>query len=101
MNPFDILGVEPDADDKAIRNAYLEAVKRFPPEHRPEQFCAINQAYQTIKDEDSRLRYILFNTQSTVASPMDAVRQHFSRCSRRIPPDHKTLMHTLRKYTAR
>jgi curved DNA-binding protein CbpA len=101
MNPFDLLGVMPDANDKAVRSAYLEAVKRFPPEHCPDQFCAVNEAYQTIKDEDSRLRYILFNTKSTVASPLDAVRQHFSRCRRRIPPDHKTLMHTLQKFAAR
>jgi len=101
MNPFDLLGVAPDADDQTVRNAYLEAVKRFAPEHCPEQFCAVNDAYQAIKDEDSRLRYILFNTRSTVTSPMDAVRQHFSRGRRRIPPDHKTLMDTLRKYAAR
>jgi curved DNA-binding protein CbpA len=100
MNPYDLLGVAPDDDDLAVRNAYLEAVRRFPPEHCPEQFSAVNEAYQTIKDEDSRLRYLLFNTHSSVASPMDAVRQHFSR-RRRVPPDHKTLMHTLRKYAAR
>lgn len=101
MNPFDIMGVSPDADDKAIRNAYLEAVKRYPPERCPEQFSAVNEAYQKIKDEESRLRYILFNTLSTATSPMDAVRQHFSRSRRRIPPDHKSLMRSLRKYAAR
>jgi curved DNA-binding protein CbpA len=101
MNPYDLLGVAPDADDKMVRDAYLEAVKRFPPEHCPEEFSAVNQAYQAIKDEESRLRYILFNTQATVASPLDAVRQHFSWRRRRVPPDHKTLMHTLKKYAAR
>jgi curved DNA-binding protein CbpA len=101
MNPYDILGVAPDADDIAVRKAYLEAVKRFPPEHCPEQFSAVNDAYQTIKDEESRLRHILFNTKSTVSSPMDAVRQHFCRRRRRIPPDHKTLMNTMQKYAAR
>jgi curved DNA-binding protein CbpA len=100
MNPFDLLGVTPDADDKAVRDAYLEAVKRFPPEHCPDQFSAVSEAYQTIKDEESRLRYILFNTQSTVASPMEAVRQHFSRRRRRVPPDHQTLMQALQEYAA-
>jgi curved DNA-binding protein CbpA len=95
------LGVAPDADDKAIRDAYLEAVRCFPPEHCPEQFSAVNEAYQTIKDEESRLRHILFNTKSTVDSPLDAVRQHFSRRRRRVPPDYKTLMHTFKKYAAR
>jgi curved DNA-binding protein CbpA len=101
MNPYDLLGVAPDADDKAVRDAYLKAVKRFPPEHCPEQFSAVNEAYQTIKDEESRLRHILFNTRSTVTSPMDAVRQHFSIGHRRVPPDHQTLMHTLQRYAAR
>jgi len=101
MNPYDILGVAPGANDKTIRDAYLEAVKRFPPEHYPEQFSAVNEAYQAIKDEDSRLRHILFNTQSTVTSPMAAVRQHFNWRRRRIPPDHQTLMQTLRKCAAR
>jgi curved DNA-binding protein CbpA len=101
MNPYDILGLAPDADDIAVRKAYLEAVKRFPPEQCPDQFSAVNEAYQTIKDEDSRLRHILFNTQPTAASPMDAVRQHFNQRSRRMPPDYKTLMHTLQKYATR
>jgi DnaJ-class molecular chaperone len=101
MNPYDLLGVAPDADDNAVRDAFLEAVKRFPPELCPEQFSAVNEAYQTIKDEDSRLRYILFNTHSTVASPMDALRQHFSWRRRRVPPDHKTLMHSFQKIAAR
>lgn len=101
MNPYDILSVAPDADDIAVRKAYLEAVKRFAPEHCPEQFSAVNEAYQTIKDEESRLHYILFNTQSTVSSPMDAVRQHFKWHRRRIPPDYETLMRTLQKYAAR
>ena len=100
MNPYHILGLTSDADDEAIRNAYLEAVKRFTPEHSPEQFSAVNEAYQTIKDEESRLRYLLFNTQSTVESPLEAVRQHFSWRRRRLPPDYKTLLNTFRKYAA-
>jgi curved DNA-binding protein CbpA len=100
MNPYDILGTQPDADDESIRNAYLEAVKRFPPDHSPENFSAVNEAYQAIKDEDSRLRYLLFNTRCTATSPMEAVRQHFAWCRRRVPLDHKTLLKTLRKYAS-
>lgn len=99
MNPYDMLGVAPDEDDATVRKAYLEAVKHFPPEHYSQHFAAVNEAYQNIKDEDSRLRHTLFNTQTTAASPMDALRQHFDWQSR-VPPDHKTLKRILRKCAA-
>jgi curved DNA-binding protein CbpA len=101
MNPYDRLDVATDADDEKIRTAYLAAIKRFPPERFPEQFTAISEAYQTLKDEDSRLRYLLFEKAPGAASPMDAVRSHFVRSDRRTPPDFKTLKGFLRRCAAR
>ena len=63
MNPYDILGVPPEADDGTIRSAYLDAIKRFPPERYPERFTAISEAYQALRDEKSRLHYELFDMQ--------------------------------------
>lgn len=97
MNPYDRLGVATDADDETIRAAYLAAIKRFPPEHYPEQFAAISDAYQTLKDEDSRLRYLLFETATGTASPMDAVRAHFVGSDQRRPPDMETFRRFLRR----
>jgi len=59
-NPFLVLEVPEDADDAAIRSAYLGLVRRHPPESHPEQFQAIAQAYEAIKDADKRAQLLLF-----------------------------------------
>jgi curved DNA-binding protein CbpA len=97
MNPYDCLGVSIDTDDESIRAAYLAAVKRWPPEHFPERFTAVNEAYQTIKDADSRLRHLLFDKSTHVSSPMEAVRAHFHAQAQRTPPDWETLKSFLRR----
>ncbi len=101
MNPYDRLGVDPDATDETVRAAYLEATKRFPPERFPERFTAISEAYQALKDEDSRLTYLLFEKTSGAASPLDAVTAHFDWSDRRTPPDFDTLKAFLRRCAGR
>ncbi|MEN8691728.1 MAG: DnaJ domain-containing protein [Desulfobacterales bacterium] len=101
MNPYDRLEVATDANDETIRTAYLAAIKRFPPDRFPEQFTSISEAYQTLKDEDSRLRYLLFEKAPGATSPMDAVRSHFVRSDRRNPPDFETLKDFLRRCATR
>ena len=59
-DPYRILALPPDADDEAIRRRYLELVRQFPPEHHAERFAAIRQAYESLRDLDTRLRYRLF-----------------------------------------
>jgi len=61
MNPYLILGVLPGASDAEIRSAYLDAIRKFPPEREPERFQTISNAYEQIKDEKSRLNYRLFD----------------------------------------
>ncbi|MFC1896061.1 hypothetical protein ACFL0Q_05310, partial [Thermodesulfobacteriota bacterium] len=68
---------------------------------RVERYLARGEAYQTLKDEDSRLRYLLFEKAPGVASPMDAVRSHFVWSDRRTPPDFETLKSFLRRCAAR
>ena len=46
--------------DATIRRRYLELVKQFSPEHHPEKFASIRQAYDSLRDLDTRLRYRLF-----------------------------------------
>jgi curved DNA-binding protein CbpA len=101
MNLYDRLAVATDADDETIRNAYLAAIKRFPPDRFPQRFTAISEAYQALKDEDSRLRYLLFGKEPGAAAPMDAVRSHFDWSDRRTPPDFDTLKDFLRRCAAR
>ncbi len=59
-DPYQVLGLPADSDDGAIRRRYLELVKQFSPEHHPERYAAIRQAYETLRDLDTRLRFRLF-----------------------------------------
>lgn len=55
MNPYRVLGIaEETDDDEAIRKAWLESVRRFPPEKEPEQFARVREAYEMIRDRESR-----------------------------------------------
>jgi curved DNA-binding protein CbpA len=61
VNPFVILGINTDADDDAINQAYLSKVRESPPDRDPQKFQAIHQAYQAIKDKRARLAHALFD----------------------------------------
>lgn len=57
---FEILEVSEDATDDAIKQAYLQKVKQYPPEQAPEQFQLIRTAYEAIKTKSLRIKYQLF-----------------------------------------
>lgn len=59
-DPYHVLGVAPESDDATIRRRYLELIKQFPPEHHGEKFSAIREAYEQLRDLDSRVRLRLF-----------------------------------------
>jgi curved DNA-binding protein CbpA len=59
-DPYVVLGLPADSDDAAIRQRYLELVRQYPPERHPQQFAAVRQAYETLRDVDARLRHRLF-----------------------------------------
>jgi len=42
--------------DAEIRRAYLDMVKRFPPERNHQEFAQISEAYEALKDETHRIR---------------------------------------------
>ena len=60
MDPFEVLGVPEDADDAAVQAAWLEAVRRSPPDRDPAGFQEARQAWELIRDEASRRRLRLF-----------------------------------------
>jgi len=62
--PFEILEVAPEADDVEIKQAYLQQVKNNPPDRDQEQFLLIHNAYESIKDNKSRISYALFDNLS-------------------------------------
>jgi curved DNA-binding protein CbpA len=59
-DPYQVLGLPPDATDETIRRRYLELVRQFSPEQHPEKFAEVRAAYEHMKDLNTRLRYRLF-----------------------------------------
>lgn len=53
-SPFDVLGVDADADDDEVRAAYRERVKDAHPDHggTKQEFRAVREAYERILDGD-------------------------------------------------
>ncbi|TCT24220.1 DnaJ domain-containing protein [Thiobaca trueperi] len=61
-DPYLILGVPDDADDTAIEAAYLNGIKRYPPERDAERFQALRAAYESLRTRRDRLAHALFDT---------------------------------------
>jgi curved DNA-binding protein CbpA len=60
-DPYVILGLAPDADDEAVRRAYLAAVAVCPPERDPQRFESLRAAYETLRTRRARLAQALFD----------------------------------------
>jgi curved DNA-binding protein CbpA len=97
MDPYEILGLTPEADDAAVRAAYLELVRRYPPDHHPQRFAAVSEAYQILKDEGARLRYQLFNADPGLRSPIEVLKRRFAAPEARKPLTAETLQQLLRQ----
>lgn len=97
MNPYAILGLPRNANDEEIRKRYLELVRRYPPETHPDRFEKISEAYRILKDEESRLRYFLFNEEPGLDSPFEALLLEFSDAQARAPMDFEEMVDYLRK----
>jgi curved DNA-binding protein len=60
---YHTLGVTPDADEKAIRQAFRQLARKVHPDVNPgnkeaeEQFKTINEAYQVLSDKEQRKKY--------------------------------------------
>ncbi len=65
QTPYQILGISKDTGDAEIKQAYLQKVKRHPPDRDQDQFQRIHNAYNAIKDHKSRIRYQLFTPPET------------------------------------
>lgn len=96
MTPYEYLGIDFNADDKTVRSAYLELIKTYPPDREPERFKEIAKAYETIKDEKKRLEYYLFNTDTPIGCPFEALLLRTRQAGKRKPPSIEKLKEILR-----
>ena len=68
MNPYEILGVEKDADDKTIKNAYRKLAMKYHPDRNPDdaeaedKFKEANEAYEILSDANKRAQYDQYGT---------------------------------------
>ena len=60
-NPYPTLGVNRNATDEEIHQAYLARIRECPPERDAERFQAVRRAYELIKTRQTRLQFELFN----------------------------------------
>ena len=54
-DPYEQLGLSPDADDATIRRRYLELVRQYSPDQAPERFAEIHAAYDALRDPAKRV----------------------------------------------
>ena len=97
MNPYEVLGISPNANDEAVRKAYLMLVRKFPPDASPDEFKIISNAYELVKDEKARLNYYLFNQEVPADSPFQTFVQYIMRFGERKPPNFDQMKEFLRK----
>jgi DnaJ-class molecular chaperone len=61
IDPYQILGVDSHkTTDEAVRKAYMEAIKKHPPDRDPKAFERIRNAYDLIDVEQKRIQLDLF-----------------------------------------
>ncbi len=97
MDPYVVLGVSKGSNDEMIRAAYIDAVRRYPPEQDGQRFAEIQQAWEMLKDRRSRLRHALFSTEMPAQGPLDALRMLLRYGHARTPPTHPELQEMLRR----
>lgn len=70
--PWRVLEIDEGANDEEIRQAYLRAVRRHPPDRSPAQFERIRDAYDQVRDARRRAMRIL------LANPCEAPLENLS-----------------------
>jgi len=87
-DPYESLGLSPDAGESEIRRRYLELVREFPPDRAPERFAVIHAAYEALRDPARRLQAQVFRFE-TATDSFEAMAAELHRRLReaRLPVD--------------
>ncbi|MBZ5623619.1 MAG: J domain-containing protein [Acidobacteriia bacterium] len=60
-DPYQVLGIPPEAGDEEIRAAYLRKVKEYPPDRAAREFEKVRDAYEILHDPRRRTRHLLLS----------------------------------------
>lgn len=60
-DPYQVLGIPPEAGDEEIRAAYLRKVKEYPPDRAPREFEKVRDAYEILRDPRRRTHYLVLS----------------------------------------
>jgi curved DNA-binding protein CbpA len=60
-DPYQALGLSPEAPEAEIRRRYLELVRQHPPDRDPQRFNEIHEAYSRLRDPVARMEKLLFS----------------------------------------
>jgi len=85
MNPFLVLDVPVGVSDDEVRAAYQSLLRRFPPEHHPDEFQLIQEAYQSLRTARDRWRWRLLHLENGHDGPLEAL-ERFARLPGRLHP---------------
>lgn len=92
-DPYQVLGIARDADDAAVRAAYLCAVRLHPPERDAERFAAVRKAFDAVSSAQLRAEHELFDREPpTLEGLLHRLQADFSPRH----PDAETLLRVLK-----
>jgi curved DNA-binding protein CbpA len=63
-DPYEIMGLRPDASESEIRQRFLELVRAHPPDRSPERFAQVHAAYEALCDPARRIAEQLFTIET-------------------------------------
>lgn len=55
-NSYSVLNLRKGATEEQVKQAYIELVKRYPPETHTDRFMMLNRAYETLRDPAKRAK---------------------------------------------
>jgi len=85
INPYEVLGVGPEASADEIRQRYLTLVRQFPPEREPQRFAQVRAAYDQLRDPIVSLERRLFNLTATDTFDTVQATERQRQRGRRLP----------------
>lgn len=75
-DPWQVLGLTPEADEQQVRSRYLQLVRVHTPEQAPQRFAEIQQAYEQVRDPATRVQAELFRPGEQCGTIDDLIRDH-------------------------